>query len=338
MSYQFSLKAASSTSTIVDRSTLTLLEHINLNIPNHDHIDLYFKVLGCGMDPRKAQNLKPGAAKKTLWANCGASQFHLPKGEVGQKIPGHIGLRVTSLADLKERLQTGKEHCESFHEGNDSRTGRPHIYIQDHYGNAFICREPHQQTQSKSASLQQPFIKPSDSHWGSIATEYGREQTECLGIDYVEFSCRPQQAERIAMFYEALLDATTNVVSLDATGQQKAAVIGVGNIDETGKAEQSLLFRETSDPIPEYDGHHIALYVGESAQDFEQAFKNALLANVVWKNPRFSDQVDNLEEARKEQQFRFKEIIDIETGVPIMELEHEMRSINHPSWPGDKQG
>jgi hypothetical protein len=33
-------------------------------------------------------------------------------------------------------------------------------------------------------------------------------------------------------------------------------------------------------------------------------------------------------------QFRFKDIIDIETGQKIFELEHEMRSIEHEAWPG----
>lgn len=326
--YSTSTSLAMSTA-IVDQSTLTLLEHINLNIPNHDHIDFYYKVLGCGMDPRKAANLKPNALKKTLWANAGASQFHLPYGQVGQRIPGHVGLFFDSLEGLKKRVA---EHIDCYahvEEGSDQATGRDFVRLTDHYGNIFVCRAKDAEAPS---SLRQPIISPSDAEeWGDIATTYGREETECRGIHYVEFQCPPGSASKIASFYDSLLDATTNVVT---TAEGSAmAIVGIGNIDESGRSTQSLLFRETSEGIPPYDGHHIALYVGQNAADFEQAFRNALIAGVVWKNPRFSDQVDSLEEAQKEQQFRFKDIIDIESGERIMELEHEMRSVDHPSWP-----
>eukprot|EP00523_Entomoneis_sp_CCMP467_P003865 CAMPEP_0168761208 /NCGR_PEP_ID=MMETSP0724-20121128/23193_1 /TAXON_ID=265536 /ORGANISM="Amphiprora sp., Strain CCMP467" /LENGTH=139 /DNA_ID=CAMNT_0008810301 /DNA_START=41 /DNA_END=457 /DNA_ORIENTATION=+ len=88
------------------QSSLTLLEHVNLNVPNHDKIlDFYFRVLGCGLDPRKASNLRPTATKKTIWANAGATQFHLPYGDVGQAIRGHIGLRLHDLEALRLALE-----------------------------------------------------------------------------------------------------------------------------------------------------------------------------------------------------------------------------------------
>ena len=181
--------------------------------------------------------------------------------------------------------------------------------------------------------MRQPIILPHQTdQWGEIATRYGKVDSDCQGIDYVEFQCPMGQAERIALFYESVLDATTSTVQ-DQEGSS-IAIIAVGNVDEMGRSEQCLLFRESSDPLPPYDGHHIALYVGESVEDFEQAFQNAQLANIVWCNPRFSDQVMSLEGLRKEQQFRFKNIIDMETGELIMELEHEMRSIHHKAWPG----
>ena len=49
-----------------------------------------------------------------------------------------------------------------------------------------------------------------------------------------------------------------------------------------------------------------------------------------------SDKTTDLQGARKWKQFRFKDIIDMETGDPIFELEHEMRSIQHEAWPGPK--
>lgn len=347
---------------VVDRSTLTLLEHINLNIPNHDHIDFYFKVLGCGIDPRKASNLKPSSTgstststgststgttstspKKTLWANLGASQFHLPYGPTGQAIPGRIGLYYyQSLEGLKKRIQEYPSCFATFELGHDKNTNREYVQLTDHYGNVFVCRSK-QEKHSDDRNLRQPIVAKNDTvQWDVIATTYGLDgETECRGIEYVEFFCPPGSASKIALFYESLLDATTNVVATTATTDTNAAlsiaIIAIGDIYASGRSTQSLLFRETLEEIPPYDGHHIALYVGENSADFEQAFRNAQISDVLWKNPRFSDQVDNLDEARKEQQFRFKDILDIQTGECIMELEHELRSINHPSWPEVKQ-
>jgi hypothetical protein len=66
----------------------------------------------------------------------------------------------------------------------------------------------------------------------------------------------------------------------------------------------------------------------------QQAFKNALIADVVWDHPQVSEKVDTLEGARKWKQFRFKDIVDMETGETVFVLEHEMRSIEHELWPG----
>jgi hypothetical protein len=322
---------------VMDRSTVTLLEHVNLNAPSHEHIlPFYFGLLGCGMDPRKAANLAPDAPKKTLWANCGASQFHLPYGDTAQRIPGQVGLRFdeSSFERLEGRLEEYTPHYASAESGKDAGTGRKYIRITDHYGNIFVCR-PKDVVDVSNVQLRQPFIRPEDTEeWGQVATDYGRLETDCKGIDYVEFRCPKGTASKIALFYESVLDATTTVV--ETSEGASIAIVAIGNVDQQGRADQSILFRETTEPIPDYDGHHIALYVGETAADFEQAFKNAKLANVVWCNPRFSDQADSLEEARKEKQFRFKDIVDMETGEFIMELEHEMRSIQHPAWPGKK--
>ena len=342
-----------SDSEVVDRSTLRLLEHINLNIPNHDHIDFYYKVLGCGLDPRKAANLRPAitpTSKKTLWANVGASQFHLPFGAVGQRIPGQIGLYYHgSLEGLKKRIKEFPSCYVSVEIGHDDLTKREFVKLKDHYGNVFVCRVKEEEiptvkedpassrsVEQQRSKLRQPIVSSCDTNeWGVIAATYGIDgETECKGIDYVEILCPPGSASKIALFYESLLDATTTVVeSAPSTRTGSIAIVAIGAIYKSGRSEQALLFRETSDEIPPYDGHHIALYVGENVADFEQAFRNAQIADILWKNPRFSDQVDSLEEARKEQQFRFKDIVDIESGDLIMELEHEMRSVDHHSWP-----
>jgi hypothetical protein len=327
---------AASTRTIVDKSTLTLLEHINLNVPSHQSVlPFYFDILGCGLDPRKAKNLKEGAAKKTIWANCGASQFHLPFGETAQRIPGHVGLKFDSLESLKNRLAEhgdNKQALQSYEVGTDPRSQRDFVKLVDVYDNVFYCRVG---DATANGDMRQPMIAPDEtSQWGEYAERYGRTESDCRGIDYVEFHCPIGTAEKIALFYESVLDAITTCIDLgDGT---KIAIIALGNVDDMGKADQSLLFRESEEKVPEYDGHHLAMYVGESAADFEQAFKNSQIAGVVWVNPRFSDKADTLEGARKWKQFRFKDIVDMETGETVFVLEHEMRSIEHEAWPGPR--
>jgi hypothetical protein len=338
---------------IVDRSTLTLLEHVNLNIPSHEpSLTFYFGVLGCGMDPRKADNvLDPESKKKTVWANCGASQFHLPRDAAAQVIPGMIGLRYDSLDGLKSRiaahgLSSGGDGDHAGDGGVVMRSveagtaadGRKTLRLVDGYGNVFLCRSGGNPV--SDATLEQPVILSSETdRWGWVAEKYGlrddgddedRATTDCRGIDFVEFHCPKGTAKTIALFYDTVLDATTSVVQ---SGDDAIAVVAFGNVDASGRADQSLLFRETDRDIPTYDGHHIALYVGESRADFEQAFRNCETAGVVWVNPRFDDKTSNLQGAKKWKQFRFKNIVDMNTGKTVFELEHEVRSIEHSAWP-----
>ncbi len=327
---------------IIDCSTLTLLEHINLNTPTQESVlEFYFTVLGCGMDPRKASNLLPSSKKKTIWANGGASQFHLPYGDTAQRIPGKIGLRYDSLAPLKQRVLAASDGCVKEWTEETDGTQITSLRLVDVHDNVFLCRLGGNPV--SELSWKQPVIRntPADCEkWGSdiinrFAIAEGAE-TDCRGMDFVEFYCPRGTAEKIALFYDSVLDATTCVLTDANDNDTKVTMIAIGNVKQSGQADQSILFRETDGPIPSYDGHHIALYVGQSAADFEQAFRNAQLAGIVWVNPRFDDQAMTLQGAKKWQQFRFKNIVDMETGKTIFELEHEMRSIEHEAWPGPR--
>jgi len=317
--------------TSLDRSTLVLLEHINLNVPDHKYaIPFYVDLLGCGLDPRRAENVAKGEG--TVWANCGASQFHLPFGTEPQRIPGQIGLRYNSLAGLKERLLSAQqEDHKCFAEaeiGQDVLSGADFVKLIDWYGNVFFCREGPE----VNTNLHQPILSSVDSAFGDLAIKYGKVESDCRGIDYVEFNCPIGTAEKIARFYDFVFDATTFV--LDSGDEKMIAIIGFGEVDENGRSAQSMLFRESPEPTPNYDGHHVAMYVGSSKEDFELAFSNIEQAGVVWINPRFSDKAGNLNGAKRWKQFRFKDIIDLKTGAKIFQLEHEMRSIEHEAWPG----
>jgi len=324
---------------IIDQSTFTLLEHVNLNVPNHDYIlDFYLGILGCGLDPRVAVNVMDNeeifVEEGLIWPNCGANQFHLPRAETAQVLPGHIGLRYRSLDGLKARLcatdavKIKSNKCFESYEIVKGPAGDETIKIKDRYGNMFHCREgPEKMTQYR-----QPILSSSETEkFGEVAVKYGREESDCRGIDYIEFNCRIKTAEKIASFYDSVFDATTFV--LEDKGQ-KVALIAFGDVDETGQASQYMIFRETPSGLPKYDGHHIAIYVGQTKTDFERAFRNAEMAGIVWVNPRFADKVTTLDGAKSVNQFRFRDILDIKTGELIFQLEHEIRSVEHPSWPG----
>ena len=53
--------------------------------------------------------------------------------------------------------------------------------------------------------------------------------------------------------------------------------------------------------------------------------------NLIWTNPRFvkEDTCDTEKEAYANRQFRFKDIIDPDTGEILFELEHEVRAMRH---------
>lgn len=68
-----------------------VLDHLNINHEKSRH-DLvrafYYDMLGLVPDPRKAENMEKG--RKTLWANAGITQFHLPEAEKAQVLDGEL--------------------------------------------------------------------------------------------------------------------------------------------------------------------------------------------------------------------------------------------------------
>ena len=347
-----------STSTSTSASTLSLLEHVNFNVPNHDCIlDFYLDLLGCGLDPRVAVNLMEDNDKRfgregLIWVSCGPHQFHFPRDTTaqGQVLSGHIGLRYKSLEGLKKRLMTAtttknknknKKQCFVSYDivvGPEGET----IHIQDCYGNVFHCREgPELCTQYR-----QSVLKRCDQDiFGDVALRYGIQnegESECRGIDHVELNCPMGTAEQIALFYESIFDATTMVVREENNDNNSnnsvAAYISIGEFEvTTGRASQYLIFRETPSPLPAYDGHHIALYIGTAPHDtknFERAFHKAQNAGLLSTNWRDKADVLTLEAARSQHQFRIETILDRDTGQPIFQLEHEIRSVEHSTWPG----
>jgi hypothetical protein len=74
------------------------------------------------------------------------------------------------------------------------------------------------------------------------------------------------------------------------------------------------VFRE-SDAVPDYDGHHIAIYLANFSAPYQYLQERGLITEDI-----------------RNHQFRFVDIVDPDTGTPVYALEHEVRSSRHPGF------
>ena len=124
-----------------------------------------------------------------------------------------------------------------------------------------------------------------------------------LGMPYVEFLVAPHAVQAIVSFYENVLNAPGAVELEDG---KKVGRVRIGR-------NQSLVFRETNEPLAAYDGHHIAVYVANFSGPYDFLKQRGLITEEV-----------------RNHQFRFKDIVDLDTGKAVFALEHEVRSLHHP--------
>mmetsp|Transcript_17887 Transcript_17887/g.39131 ORF Transcript_17887/g.39131 Transcript_17887/m.39131 type:complete len:209 (-) Transcript_17887:830-1456(-) len=101
--------ASGTTSTSLQQEVgnILILDHLNINHEKGRHDLLkafYFDFLNCAVDPRKEENIAKGT--KTLWANIGAQQFHLPEGKPSAQVfDGLITLSYRNFDGLRERYR-----------------------------------------------------------------------------------------------------------------------------------------------------------------------------------------------------------------------------------------
>lgn len=126
-----------------------------------------------------------------------------------------------------------------------------------------------------------------------------------LGIARVLFPVRRGHAQGIARFYETVMQAPAAVTP----GVEGAvARVRVG-------PRQELVFRETDEAAPPYDGHHIAIYITNFSGPHRLLAERGLIT-----------------EETNEYQYRFQDIVDPESGRPLFTIEHEVRSFSHPMY------
>lgn len=124
-----------------------------------------------------------------------------------------------------------------------------------------------------------------------------------LGVAYVEFLVKPGTAAGIGQFYKDVMKAPYTL-----TEGMNGAVARV----QVGPS-QSLIFHETSHDIPEYDGHHIAVYIANFSGPHSWLKGHNLIT-----------------EESSDYQYRFQDIVHPETGRKLFTIEHEVRSFTHP--------
>jgi hypothetical protein len=131
---------------------------------------------------------------------------------------------------------------------------------------------------------------------------FGRIQ---LGMPYVRFDVRPGTAARIACFYREIMHAPADVLR---NGAGPEARVQVGE-------KQYLYFRETDAPERPYDRHHVQIYIADFSGPHRRLSELGLVTA-----------------ESNECEYRFKDIIDLDSREVLFSVEHETRSQTNPMY------
>ncbi len=124
-----------------------------------------------------------------------------------------------------------------------------------------------------------------------------------LGLPYVEFDVPRGSADGIMRFYQQVIGATGALEQRDGAA---VACVDCG-------PEQKLLFRETDAALPEYDNHHIQIYIADFSGPHAALLQHGLIT-----------------EESNAHQYRFRDIVDPASGKLLYTVEHEVRSLLNP--------
>lgn len=139
--------------------------------------------------------------------------------------------------------------------------------------------------------------------WGNTIRAHapGKFPNMDLGMPYVDMQVPPDTTPGIARFYDRVL------------GCAARATDGVCRV-KMGY-NQELIFTETDEPIADYDGHHLAVYIADFSAPHTYLKELGLIT-----------------EESDQHQYRFQAIVDPDNGEILTELEHEVRSLSHPMY------
>jgi predicted enzyme related to lactoylglutathione lyase len=142
--------------------------------------------------------------------------------------------------------------------------------------------------------------------WGNRIRCYppdGRFGRMELGMPYVCFDVPKGKADAIGRFYSEVIGAPARMSEFD---DAPAAHVCAG-------AEQELVFRETRGKVPPFDGHHVQIYIADFSRPHAKLAERGLIT-----------------EESDRHQYRFRTIVDPDSGERVFEVEHEVRSLRHP--------
>jgi hypothetical protein len=125
-----------------------------------------------------------------------------------------------------------------------------------------------------------------------------------LGIPYVEFDVPVGTAEGICAFYPQVMGMPAQLKN----GDGMVAQVSVGK-------DQYFRFRETDAALPDYDGHHVQMYI----TDFSGPYRKLGERNLIYSE-------DN------QYQYRFRDIVHPADARHLFTIEHEVRSATHPMY------
>jgi hypothetical protein len=213
---------------------------------------------------------------ENMWVNFGRTQCHLPSRAVPPRtevLRGTVGLVVPSLAELKKRLEFA---------GSEMKRVVP-------------------EAKTKFSWQEKNGVVEATCPWGNRvrchapSPEFGNTE---LGIVYVDFDVPKGTADGIARFYKEVMHAPS-------TAARGRATVGVGR-------NQRLYFTETTKPLPEYDNHHIQIYIADFGTPYH------------WLKER-----DLITMETDADEWRFQWIVDPKDARKLFQIEHETRSMKH---------
>ena len=239
---------------------------------NDQRLATLFYIVGLG--GTRDPFLFPGM--ENMWVNFGRTQVHMPsRGEnpKPERVRGTMGYVVPDLEALKKRLE---------YAGSEMKRVAPEK------PNQFSWREADGAVEATC-----PWGNRVRCHASS--PEFGNTE---LGLVYVDFDVPPGSADGIALFYN-------DVMRAPARAERGRAIVRIGR-------NQRLYFTETRAPIPEYDNHHIQVYLA----DFSTPYR--------WLRER-----DLISMETDEAEWRFQWIVDPRDVRKLFQIEHEVRSMKH---------
>lgn len=290
-------------------------EHLNLVVGSKEQAAYFYQdFLGLTRD-----------TGRSFHVNLGQQQFHLAEnGEPAQTVCGSVGLVVPDLDSVRSRVAEAANVLvgTDFAVLNDDAErrvltilcpwgNRYHLYGTDNDDDVVVDATP--ASSKKMVNLH------------ADGGAYGAHRMSVRGgpgIRYVELACPPGRSAAVGRFYEKMLGC--DVATLSGGGAAPAVSVCVGPGVHLVYAE-----REGVDDgaRARMEGVHLCVY----ANDFKGIYDRLTERGLVWTNPRFVhlDTCDTWEEALDSRTLRFKDVIDLETGEKILELEHETRPLRH---------